>query len=125
MMLCISETFARDSRLAAIRSPEWEVIVAPCYLSGESPDPSKIEKPEIADDVIRVDEDHSLSAFTCASPQSQSERSPPTGSDSEASRGIFVLEGESDYTLQIVSLSWMHSFRNSLFAEVTHGVINY
>ena len=63
MKLCISEAFARDSRLAVIRSPEREAMVALCSLSDEGPDLTEGEEPEVPGEVIRVDEDRAFSAF--------------------------------------------------------------
>lgn len=63
MKLCISEAFARDSRLAIIRSPEREAMVALCSLSEEGPEAAEGEKAEVSGEVIRVDEDRAFSAF--------------------------------------------------------------
>ena len=63
MKICISEAFARDRRLALIRSPEQEAMVALCSLGEKGPDPTEGEEPEIPGEVIRVDEDRAFSAF--------------------------------------------------------------
>ena len=63
MKICISEAFARDSRLALIRSPEQEAMVALCSLGEKGPDPTEGEEPEVPGEVIRVDEDRAFSAF--------------------------------------------------------------
>ena len=49
MKICISEAFARDSRLALIRSPEQEAMVALYSLSENGPDPGKATSCEMSE----------------------------------------------------------------------------
>ena len=61
--MCIADAFARDSRLAIIRSEERQTLAAIGGLNIE--DLAIIDgiEPEVAGEVIHVDQDRAFSAF--------------------------------------------------------------